>query len=64
VYQGQKVHLFRPSLGFLTEAQPRLKTGKDQAEVHINFLGIGTNYKAKKTSLEKLQIHFVSTFFK
>jgi hypothetical protein len=23
VYQAQKVHLFRPSLGFLAEAQPR-----------------------------------------
>jgi hypothetical protein len=41
VYQGQKVHLFRPSLSFLAEAQPRLKTSEDKrhflAEVHIEF---------------------------
>jgi hypothetical protein len=43
------VHLFRPSLGFLVEAQPRLKTGEDQ--------------KAN-ISLGKLQIYFVSTLFK
>jgi hypothetical protein len=35
------VHLFRPSLGFLVEAQVRLKTGEDKrhflAEVHTTF---------------------------
>jgi hypothetical protein len=35
------VHLICPSLSFLAEAQPRLKTGKDKrhffAEVHIKF---------------------------
>jgi hypothetical protein len=35
------VHLFRPSLSFLAEAQPRLKTSEDKrhflAEVHIEF---------------------------
>jgi hypothetical protein len=37
----QQVHLFRPSLGFLAEAQPRLETGKDKrhflGEVHIKI---------------------------
>jgi hypothetical protein len=41
VYQGQKVHLFRSSLSFLAEAQPRLKTGDDKrhflAEMFIKF---------------------------
>jgi hypothetical protein len=46
VYQGQKVYLFRPSLGFLAEAQLKTRATK------------------QKTSLEKLQIYFVSTFFK
>jgi hypothetical protein len=45
------VHLFRPSLGFLTEAQPRLKTGEDKrrflAETHSKFFMHRTNYKAK-----------------
>jgi hypothetical protein len=49
VYQGQKVYLFRPSLGFLAEAQ--LKTGDDKkhflAEVPIKFLGDHTSCKAK-----------------
>jgi hypothetical protein len=35
------VHIFRPSLNFLTEAQPRLEKCEDKrhflAEVHINF---------------------------
>jgi hypothetical protein len=39
VYQGRKVHLFRPSLGFRVEAQPRFETGEDKrdflAEMHI-----------------------------
>jgi hypothetical protein len=43
------VHLFRPSLSFRDEAQPRLENRRGQkailAEVHIKFLG--TNYKAK-----------------
>jgi hypothetical protein len=45
VYQGQKVHLFCPSVGFLAEAQPRLQNRRGQkqflAEVHI--IGIITN---------------------
>jgi hypothetical protein len=49
------VHLFCPSLSFLTEAQPRLETAKDKrhflAEVHIKFF-------------TKLQIYFDSSFFK
>jgi hypothetical protein len=36
-YQDQKVHLFRPSLGFLVEAQPRLENRHFLAEVHITF---------------------------
>jgi hypothetical protein len=35
------VYLFRPSLSFLAEAQPRLETSEDKrhflADVHINF---------------------------
>jgi protein-tyrosine phosphatase len=30
VYQGQNVHLFCPSLGFLAEAQPRLENRRAQ----------------------------------
>jgi hypothetical protein len=30
VYQDQKVHLFRPSLSFLAEAQPRLENRRGQ----------------------------------
>jgi hypothetical protein len=38
VYQGQKVHLFRPSLSFLAEAQQRLENRRGQkAEVRIKF---------------------------
>jgi hypothetical protein len=41
VYQSQRVLLFRPSLSFLTEAQPRLETSEDKrhflAEVRIKF---------------------------
>jgi hypothetical protein len=48
VYQGQKVHLFRPSLGFLTEAQPRLKVARTKGTFcTLNFLGDRTDYKAK-----------------
>jgi hypothetical protein len=61
------VHLFRPSLNFLAEAQPRLETGEDKryflAEIHIKFFRRPHNLK-QKTSLEKIQIYFVSTFFK
>jgi hypothetical protein len=60
VYQGQKVHLFRPSLSFLAEAQQRLENRRGQkAEVRIKFLGDRKNYK-QKTSSQKLQIYFVS----
>jgi hypothetical protein len=37
VYQGQKVHLFRPSLGFLAEAQPRLKKNRRGQKAHICY---------------------------
>jgi hypothetical protein len=42
VCQGQKVHLFRPSLSLLAEAQPRLKTRQGQKTLfdrcaHKNF---------------------------
>jgi hypothetical protein len=43
------VHLFCPSLGFLVEAEPRLKTGEDKR----HFLA-----EEQKTSLKKLQIHY------
>jgi hypothetical protein len=64
VYQSQKVHLFRPSLSFLAEAQPRLEIGADRrhflAEMHINFLSDRTTSK----TFEKIKNYFVSTFFK
>jgi hypothetical protein len=45
------VHLFRPSLSFLAEAQPKLENSRGQktlfAEVHIKFLSDRTNYNAK-----------------
>jgi hypothetical protein len=60
---------FCPSLGFLAEAQPRLETGEDKrhflAEVHIHFFKRPRKLQSKiHTSSEKLQIYFVSTFFK
>jgi hypothetical protein len=30
MYQGQKVHIFRPSLEFLAEAQPRFENRRGQ----------------------------------
>jgi hypothetical protein len=68
VYQGQKVHLFRASLSFLAEAQPRLKNRREEKVVfgrgaHEIFLSTSQITK-QKTSLENLQIYFVSTFFK
>jgi hypothetical protein len=41
------------------------KTGENHflAEVHINFFTHQHDLQSKKTSLEKLQIYFVSTFF-
>jgi hypothetical protein len=44
-----KVHLFRPSLGFLVEAEPRLNTGENKRHFwpRCTFLGDRTNYKAK-----------------
>jgi hypothetical protein len=54
VYQGQKVHLFPPSRGFLVEASRDLKTGEHKrhflAEVHIKFLGDRTNYRSTRTA--------------
>jgi hypothetical protein len=43
MYQGQKLHLFSPSLSFLAEAQPRLETRQGQKVL----LGDRTKYKAK-----------------
>jgi hypothetical protein len=40
VYYGIKVHLFRPSLSFLAEAQPRLENRRGQKVLfgaHKNF---------------------------
>jgi hypothetical protein len=47
------VHIFRPSLSFLAEAQPRLETGEDKKDARTT---------KQKTSWEKLQIYFVSNF--
>jgi hypothetical protein len=47
VYQGQKVRLFRPSLNFLVDTQPRVETGQ-KALLALHFLGDRTNYKAKE----------------
>jgi hypothetical protein len=53
------VHLFRPSLGFLTEARPR--------HIKLNFLGDCTNYKAKEiigkiTNLFCIYVFQIDTF--
>jgi hypothetical protein len=63
------VHLFRPSLSFLAEARRGVKTAEDErhflAEVHITFFRRPHELQSKRqTSLEKLQIYFVSTFSK
>jgi hypothetical protein len=62
------VHFFCPSVSFLVEAQPRLKTSENKrhflAKVHIKFLVDRTTTKQETSSLEELQIYFVSTFFK
>jgi hypothetical protein len=52
VYHGQRVHVFRPSLSFLAEAQPRLEKqartkGTFWQSCTLNFLGDHMNYKAK-----------------
>jgi hypothetical protein len=43
MYQGQKLHIFSPSLSFLAEAQPRLENSQGQKVL----LGDRTKYKAK-----------------
>jgi hypothetical protein len=45
VYQGQKVHLFRPILSFLAEARPRLQIGEDKRHSLpiIDFVGFVAN---------------------
>jgi hypothetical protein len=54
VYQGQKVHIFLAGLSVLAEAQPRFENRRDQKVL----FGRGAH------ELQKLQIDFVSTFFK
>jgi hypothetical protein len=68
VYQGQKVHLFSPSLTFQPEAQQGLKNRREQKALfgrgaHFIFLPAAPTTN-QKTSLEKSQIYFESTFFK
>jgi hypothetical protein len=53
------VYLFRPSLSFLDEAQPRLETGQDKRHIKFFRRPDRKNYKAKDI-IEKLQIYFVS----
>jgi hypothetical protein len=52
------VHLFRPSLSFLAEAQPRLETGGDKrhflGEVHTEV-----KYKAKDIIGKNLQTNLL-----
>jgi hypothetical protein len=59
-------NIFPPSLSFLAEAQPRLEIDEYKrhflAEGHIHFLATATTTD-QKTSMEKLQIYFVSIFF-
>jgi hypothetical protein len=47
MYQCQKVHLFRPSLSFLAEAQPRLENRRGQKapfeRTIIGFVGFVAN---------------------
>jgi hypothetical protein len=61
------VHLFRPSLGFLAEAQPRLENRPGQKALFgrgAQYIFVATARATKqKTSLEKLQIYFVSKYF-
>jgi hypothetical protein len=68
MYQGQKVHIFCPSLSFLAEAQPRLNKRGQKAlfgrGAHRFFWQPHELQNKRKTSLKKLQIYFVSTFFK
>jgi hypothetical protein len=60
------VHLFRPNLGFLTEAQPRLKQARTKGTFWqrrtVNFLGTARTTK-QKTSLEKLHIFQIDKFY-
>jgi hypothetical protein len=46
------MRLFRPNLSFLSEAQPRLKTGEDKNTFWqrwtLHFLDDRTNYEAKE----------------
>jgi hypothetical protein len=49
--KGQKVHLFRPSLGFLVEAQPRLKNRRgekalfDRGAHNVFRVGLGKDFE-------------------
>jgi hypothetical protein len=64
-YQGQTVHLFRPSLSFLAEAQARLENRRGQRHFlqncTLNILSDRTNYKAKDI-IGKFQIYFYLPF--
>jgi hypothetical protein len=64
------VHLFRPSLGFLSEVQPRLKTVEDKrhflAEVHIKFFRQAHELTGLQINLyleQPMEIQLFATFF-
>jgi hypothetical protein len=69
VYQGQKVHLFRPSLSFLAEAQQRLENRRGQkAEVRIKFFRRPQKLQtkdiiAKITNLFCISSRYILTIF-
>jgi hypothetical protein len=65
------VHFFCPSVSFLAEAQPRLKTGENKGhfltKVHIKFFRRPHNYKARNiigriTNLFCIYLFQIDTF--
>jgi hypothetical protein len=63
VYQDQKVHLFRPSLSFLAEAQPRLQNRRGQKalkKLQIYFVSIFLKYVDKFINRYFLYCIFIS----
>jgi hypothetical protein len=65
--KAKKCIFFCLSRGFLAEALPRLKQARIKGTFWqrwtLHFLGGTARTTKQKTSLEKLQIYFVSTFY-
>jgi hypothetical protein len=68
VYQDQKVYLFRSSLSFLAEAQPRLENRRGQktllAEVHIKFFRRSQGLQSTTDIIGKITNLFFIYLFK